>query len=303
MKKMICTILAALLLLAATGCSSREELDAAQGELAKTQGELVVAQAENMQLKAQMAELEDAARICTVYALHATIDGQTAVQIDGETELTAQAVLAEGQVVDYWELNGEIQADATGETFCFTAAENATVEAVLRDERKVTTINCELCFLDEDGNAAGDSYEEFVFETPYQNPVTGEEITDGTITIQITAQIPNGYTVDYWKINGVEYRYTDKVSTFQVTNLDEATEYEVVLKEKPQVYYKVSCSGCTINGQSVVYVLPGSTVTASAGRYSGYFYVNGVQYNSSLARQVTFTVNCDTRVNLDVVIN
>lgn len=316
MKKIIAMVLVALLVLSMAACGSSgdsgNDLAVAQAELNLVKEELNTAKsdlnaktAELEALQAKLAELENEAGVKAVFALHATIDGQTTVPITGQTELTAQAVLAEGQVVDHWELNGEVQPDATGETFTFTASENTIVEAVLRAEKKITTVNCTIRFLNKNGEASGDKYEEFVFEKPYKNPVTDEEITDGKITVQIRAEVPSGYMVDYWLINGVKYDYSNSVNGFVVEGLDEATEYEVVLKE---IYYKVTCYGCTVNGKTELWVRPGTKLTAVAdGGYYSVFWINDVQMNDRwddpYVKQWTFTVNGDTHVDAYAIIN
>lgn len=294
MKKIIAIILVLLTVMTLAACGSNEELTAAQAEI--------------QQLQAKLTEMENASEVSTVYSLHATIDGQTSVELDGEKTLTAQAVMNEGQVVDHWELNGVVQANAEEETFSFTASESTIVEAILRAEKKVTTVNCELRFLDDKGKAAGDTYEEFTFEKTYQHPVTEEEITDGTITVQVSARIPSGYVLDYWKINGVEYRPASTCNSFVVTNLDEATEYEAVLKEKPITYYKVTCYGCTVNGKTELWVAAGTTVTAVANNgFYAEFAINGVAMNNKwtdpYVKTWTFTVNKDTHVEAYAIIN
>ena len=294
MKRFFALFLALVLLLSMAGCVSKDDLTAKQAQIEE--------------LQAQLETLQNAPESNLVYALHATIDGQNMKSITEETTLTAQAVLTEGQVVDHWELNGEIQEEAKDASFTFTATENTVVEAVLRAEKKVTTINCKLRFLNEKDEAAGDSYEEFVFEKPYIHPISETEIENGTITVQVKAEIPSGYVLDYWKINGVEYHFANTVNSFIVKDLDEATEYEAVLKEKPITYYKVTCYGGTINGKTELWVPAGTTLTAvcNGGLYAE-FCINGTMMNSKwkdpYTKQWTFTVNKDTHVECYAIIN
>ena len=295
MKKILAMILAVLMLLAMAGCASGDELASVQSQLEEAQKKI-----EKLEEELEKADVD------TVYALNATIDGETAKIIDGETSLTAQAVLGEGQVVDHWELNGEVQADAGEESFTFTASETATVEAVLRAEKKVTTVNCEIRLLDEKGKAGGDAYTEFAFEEPYTNPLTEEEITDGTVSFEVKAVVPKDYEVDYWLINGVEYHPNTTTTSIVVKNLNEATEYEVVVKEKPITYYRVTCYGCTVNGKTDLRVAAGTTVTANAnGGYYSQFTINGESMNDrwSGKKSWTFTVTGDTHVEAYAIIN
>lgn len=318
MKRVTVLVLALLMLLSLVGCGANEELEAKQKELeseltdVKAQLDHKTAEAAALQtevdtLKAQLDSAEEALGDKSVYALHATINGENIVTITEQTTLTAEAELPEGMVVDHWELDGQVQEE-TEKTFTFTSSESAVVAAVLRPEKKVTTVNCKLRFLNEDGKAEGDSYEEFVFEEPYKNPVTEEEIVDGTISVQVKAEIPSGYMVDYWKINGVEYHYGTALQSFVVKNLDEATEYEVVLKEIPVTYYKVTVHYGTINGKTELWVPAGTTLTAvcDSGFYAE-FVINGVQqndkWNDPYVKQWTFTVQGDTVVWCYAIIN
>ena len=204
-------------------------------------------------------------------------------------------------------VDGVKQEDSAANTFTYTAEKDTIIGPVFRAEKKVTTINCKLQFLNKDGKAEGQTYDQFVFEKPYKNPVTGEEVADGTVTLQVAAVIPSGYVVDYWKINGVPYRYGSTVNQMVVENLDEATEYEVVLKEKGVTYYKVTTSGCTVNGKTETWVPAGSTVTAVANSGASEFYVNGVKQNDKLkdpyVSSWTFTVNSDTHVEAMLIVN
>ncbi len=285
MKKYFAIVLVVIMLLTMAGCGtniSQEEVD---------------------QLQARIDELESTAAIKDVYALNATIDGKPVVQITGETTLTAQATLEDGMKVDHWELNGEAQPDTAAESFSFTAAEAGTVEAILRPVKKVTAVNCELHFLDADGAPAGDCFQEFVFEDPYTNPVTGEEVADGTISLQVSAVIPDGYIVDYWLINGVAY-YADNLNSFIVKNLDEATEYEVVVKEKPITYYKVTCKNCTVDGKSELWVAAGTRVTAKC--YSGYcgtFIVGGSAVTGEYATTCSTVVKGNVYIEFNATVN
>ncbi len=292
MKKIIALLLAALMLFM-VGCVS-------ESDLAAKQKELDTLAAENAQL---IAEIEALSSTGTVYAIHSTINGKSSASINGKTELTASALLSEGQVVDHWEMNGEVQPDSASATFTFTADTSSTVAAYLRSEKKITTINAELRFLDADMNAAGDPLTEFVFENDYTNPVTGETVEGGKISAEIKAVTPYGKIIDYWLINGVPYYYNGDVSSFIVEDLDEATTYELVLKDKPIIYYQVTCSGCTFNGISSGRVAAGTTIYASCnGGLPANFYVNGGTYASGVSG-ISVTINSDTYIEAYAIIN
>lgn len=253
-----------------------------------------------------------------VYAVNATIDGKDVVELEKATTITATATPAEGTVVDYWMVDGEKQEASADNTFTYNAEGTAIVEPVFRAQKKITGINAQFCFLDKDGDPDGEDFEEFVFEEEYTNPVTEEKVEGGKISVQVKAVVPSGYAVDYWKINGVEYHFSNTVSKFIVIDLDEATEYEVVLKEvKPEpepqtpavTYYKVTCWGCTINGKTELSVPAGTSLTAVGDTSNAYyvFNINGAnmndRWNGPFVKSWTFTVNSDTHVEGYAIIN
>lgn len=217
-----------------------------------------------------------------ILALHSTIDGETMLIVDGAMELTATATVPAGMAVDYWELNGAPYYEDMEDTFTFTAQGNTVVDARLRPEHKVTSINAEMQFLDKKGEPKGEKFTEFVFEEDYENTVTHETQPGDWITVYVKAVVPKGYAVDYWLINDVPYYYNRTVTSFTVHDLNETTVYEVVLKKEnapsstpkptskpmqqpiyvpeptqepvqtpaptPITYYSVSCFQCTFSG-------------------------------------------------------
>lgn len=297
MRRTFAVLLVALLLFCLTACQSggnNVELEAMKKQMQMMQQQLDEAKqagynppapaAASTPVPTLPAPTEDESGDL-VLALHSTIDGETSLFTDGATELVATAVIPEGMAVDYWELNGEPYYEDMEDTFLFTAQGNTVVDAKLRPERKVTAINAEMQFLDEKNKPKGDAFTEFVFEEDYENPVTKEAMPGGWITVNVEAVIPRGYDVDYWLINGVPYYYSRTVRSFKVYDLNEATEYEVVLKKEsapsstpkptpkptskptqapiyyepdpestpnstpePVTYYSVSCTFCTFSG-------------------------------------------------------
>lgn len=217
-----------------------------------------------------------------ILALHSTIDGETMLIVDGAMELTATATVPAGMAADYWELNGAPYYEDMEDTFTFTAQGNTVVDARLRPEHKVTSINAEMQFLDKKGEPKGEKFTEFVFEEDYENTVTHETQSGDWITVYVKSVVPKGYAVDYWLINDVPYYYNRTVTSFTVHDLNETTVYEVVLKKEnapsstpkptskpmqqpiyvpeptqepvqtpaptPITYYSVSCFQCTFSG-------------------------------------------------------
>ncbi len=200
-----------------------------------------------------------------VLLFHAAVGGESTVPVSGET-VTAEAVISEeGIRVDHWAVNGVHFPEETKDTFSFTADSASAVEAVLRPEKKVTTINAEMRFLNEKGKPAGEAFTEYVFEhrpydMPYAHPITGEDVENGTVTVYVEAVVPRGYRIAYWLINGVPYYFDDTVEAFTVVDLDETTVYEVVLEEK-------SSSSSSSSSRPASTPKPGSLSGGSNGQY------------------------------------
>jgi len=284
-----------IVILAMSGCEARNELNKLKTELEEKQK--IIKQLQNTTPPAPETSV-------TVVAQNATIGGKTIAVSDGKTALTADAVLAEGQSVDHWELNGVAQENSATANFTFTATETTVVKAVLAQEKKLTTVNCSIRFLDAKGKAAGDKLTEFVFDKPYQNPVTKAEVTDGTISFQVKAEVPSGKVIDYWKINGVEYHFTN--SSFTVVGLDETTEYEVVLKDEAVVYYTVTCLRCNSGGKKEVKVKAGTTITVNgdSGMLGWWYLDRGNQsINDRPADSWSLKVDKDYTIEFWEVIN
>ena len=304
MKRFFALILALVMLLSLAGCGSDKGNQELEAKLAETESQL-----EQTQQKLEAAEkklsMSSTPSSQTVTAVNATINGKESIQINQATELTAMATPAEGEIVEGWKVNGVLQEGASGNALVFTAQGDSVVEAIVRQEKKLTAVNATIQFLDAKGKAAGDTLTEFVFEKDYTNPVTKETCPGGKISAQIKAVIPSGKVVDYWLINGVPYYYNSSVNSFIVKDLDETTVYEVVLKDKPVTYYKVTCDDCNFNGKTSGYVEAGKTITVEASYYKdyGYFYINGTKYNSSYKHSITITVNEDMDIEFYAVIN
>lgn len=183
----------------------------------------------------------------TVIAVNATINGETSVTIEGPTTLTAVAALADGEQLDHWELNGTVVENEINPWIVFSADGDTVIMAVKRGddqpapaapapaaeeadaEKTVTAVGCTLQYLDAKGNGAGQSYESLRFDQPYVNPVTGETVSDGSISFKVTATIPKGKKVDYWVIDGIHYDFEDKIKTIVFEDLKDSMTVEVVL--------------------------------------------------------------------------
>lgn len=248
-----------LMLTAFTGCAKQDD---GLAELAAQaiqdrndlQAQLTAAQTELAALKAAPApeaetvEVEVEKLVPAEYAIgvDCTLNGADRVMLEGKTDIAAVATPAEGYKFDHWTVNGEPAEGGAEATF--SAENNTTFRAVCVPEHTLTCVNCHFQFTNDKGSAKGDNYTEFNFEEDYVNPVTGETVPGGKITGVVTADIPKGYEVEAWLINGVAYEPNSSVKSFLVTELDEQTVYEVRLIKSTEKKYTVTCKGCTFSG-------------------------------------------------------
>ena len=361
MTRIFLLTLAALLLLGSVACSSKEtealsaqvntltqerydlqvKLDAAQRSLDETEQKLRKASEEadtlRMELQAMQAaptlppvvvtetkEVEKAVPAEYAFGVDCTVNGSAAAILDGPTQVSCVPNKIDGYAFDHWEVDGKVQ-DTTANKLELTLSKTTQIRAVFHERRTVKCINCYIQFLTDKGNANGKKYTEFDFEEDYTNPVTKKKEKGGLISFYITADIPKKKEVDYWLINGVEYRYPKDISKFCVEELNEATVFEVVFKgetkkTETKTYYTVTCIDCTFSGGGNTNAKSGKvpagtkiTVVAvdrsSVGDFSGtpsdvnrHMTANGSSagyYKFTF----TYTVNSDTKIDFDPVVN
>lgn len=270
MKKSIAWLLTVCMLFSATACKS----DDSEETQARTEAPsaAVTEPPRDLAVPHKGPSSTEAAAAPTgelVIALNAAIDGETSLSAETGTALTAQALIPEGMALDYWCLNGEPQADAREDSFSFTTEGQTVVEAVLRPELTVTAVNANMQFLNQNKSRSGQEFTEFVFEDDYVNPVTGENIPGGTVSVYVRAKVPQGMNIEYWLINGVPYYFNSYVSGFRVMDLKESTVFEPVFygvqpqtvrpadpvdpppSETPVTYYTVTCANSAFSGGGV----------------------------------------------------
>ena len=110
------------------------------------------------------------------------------------------------------------QVDAEWKGFQFSA-----------DEMVLNAIGCSIQFVDESGNAKGDSFAQLNFGEEYWNTLTKRNVTDGSVDVRITAEVPKGQRVEYWVINGVKYTFNTEVKSFTLRELAYGMTVEAVL--------------------------------------------------------------------------
>ena len=161
--------------------------------------------------------------------INARVDGKEILDLTEEGRYLARAVLPEGYTVDHWEVNGE-PVDAGGRLYSleFDSEGVWKVEAVLREERRVTCVNAYLQFLDEDGQPAGWLYEDVCFEYDYTVPTTGEKQPGGSISAWVRAIDPEADEPWYWVIDGEMIETFPPAKGILLDNLDRSVQIELV---------------------------------------------------------------------------
>lgn len=96
-------------------------------------------------------------------------------------------------------------------------------------EKILRAIGCVIHFVDKDGNIKGDSFTELNFGEEYYNPLTRKTVTDGSVDVRITAEIPKGQKVAYWVINGAKYNFNNEVKSFTLREVPYGMVIEAVL--------------------------------------------------------------------------
>ena len=167
-----------------------------------------------------------------ILLVNARVDGKEILELTEEGRYLARALLPEGYTVDHWEINEE-PVDAGNRLYSleFDSEGVWKVEAVLREELRVTCVNAYLRFLDESGAASGALYSAVSFEYDYTVPTTGELHPGGTLTVYVSPLIPNGQEVDYWLINGEKVEADNPARGILLQDLDHSVVISAVLKE------------------------------------------------------------------------
>ena len=126
--------------------------------------------------------------------------------------------------VDHWEVNGVVQPDSAKPTFELITEVTSIVKAVLRPELKLTAVNAQMQLVDDSFNPVGSYFTEFAFDEAYD--VDGKEHAGKTVSVEVTAIVPEGKVLSYWRINDVPY-YTDSpAGTFRAIGIDASTKFE-----------------------------------------------------------------------------
>ena len=253
------------------------------------------------ELESQIAEMTAAASsaaaaryvlgVNALMSLEDTASPQSELIFTGPTSVKAIAVVPEGMALDYWCVNG-IPIDGQEEEITVDVEGNTVIEAVLREELKVTTINAYIQLLNADGEPEGDKLTDYIFE----------EMPEKKVSIYVCAEVPDNYEIDYWIINGAPYYFNKTVTNFKVVDLSETTVFEVVLKEAaaPVARVSISCINCTFSGGGYTNATSGSVPKGTSITVTGSTDIGNPQYwiingsNKDYGKTFTYTVNVNT---------
>lgn len=213
-RRLCALVLSAVLALSLAGCTDKEAEAAAKAAYDQAVREYEQQVKELDGLRAQ-AEAEESKVDAYIAAVNATVNGESFALLDGSAEYTAEAVVPEGMKVDHWLINGET-ADG-GETVSFPAEGNTVVEAVLRQEKKLTAINSEIYIVDENDKIIDGPFTELNFEDM------------GSVSVRLYSETNDLTTVDHWIVNGraVDVPYLFALEFF-AHDITEATTFEPV---------------------------------------------------------------------------
>ena len=124
-------------------------------------------------------------------------------------------------------INGNVTAPAA--TPAPAADDEEVTFAPAEGEKILRAIGCVIHFVDKDGNIKGDSFTELNFGEEYYNTLTRKTVTDGSLDVNISAEIPKGKKVAYWVINGAKYTFNNEVKSFTLREVPYGMVIEAVL--------------------------------------------------------------------------
>lgn len=253
-------------------------------------------------LEAQLAELSsvEAGDPASNYVIGVnallSAAGETAeptgeLAFSGPLAVTAAAVVPEGKALSHWSVNGAPSAES-GQGIAVDVSGNTVIEAVLRDELNVTSINAYIQLLDDKDNPAGDKLHKYAFENE----------AGKTVSVYVCAEVPKDYRIDRWLINGIPHHFDKAVASFKVFDLDATTAYEAVLVKTVQKV-SVQCTNCTFSGGGYTNAKSGSVPKGTKITVKGtvdigspqVWEINGGIFNlSTYGKTFQYTVNRNT---------
>lgn len=246
---------------------------------------------------------------------------------DGTVDVRITADAARGQRVEYWVINGakytfntevksftlrELTYSMTIEAVCSaTAAQTLATPEQIQQQRTGKTLlveakNARMAHVNHQGKAAGGTFAEFDFTQDFINRATNELEDGGCVTVHVTATVPEGMIVTFWRFNEARLNFNSDVYSFTVESLSHSMRYQPVLytKTTPVPEYTVTCHSCTFSGGGYTNAKSGTvpygtkiTITPSGNASLGYWtgsYNAGAYHAGVSNKPITWTVkkNC-----------
>lgn len=252
---------------------------------------------------------------------------------NGDVDVRITADIPKGQKAAYWVINGAKYTFNT-EVKSFTLREltyGMTIEAVFSDSGATQTLptmeeiqqqrtdeillvetqSARMAHVDANGKSAGGYFTEFDFTEDFTNRATNQTEQGGRVTVKVSAIIPEGKVVTFWRFNGARINFNSDVTSFVVENLSESMVYRPVFytKTTPVPEYTINCTNCTFSGGGYTNAKSGTvpygtkiTITPEGNSYLGWW--SGSYSTGEVNKKaITWTVNSNCSFEWHIVVN
>ena len=149
------------------------------------------------------------------------------------------------------------------------------------------------------------------FTEDFTNRATNQTEQGGRVTVKVSAIIPEGKVVTFWRFNGARINFNSDVTSFVVENLSESMVYRPVFytKTTPVPEYTINCTNCTFSGGGYTNAKSGTvpygtkiTVTPEGNSYLGWW--SGSYSTDEVSKKaITWTVNSNCSFKWHIVVN
>ena len=183
-----------------------------------------------------------AAESGTLMCLGCKVNGETVMNIDGPVVLTAIAdapavsawkvngtvVEGENNIFLIFTADGNTVVEAVAGDAASAAAQTPAAQEASARPVVIKAVGATLQLLDTDGNPGGEKVTELDFTNGLENPVSGDTEPAGFASFRVTADDPHNGKIAYWIINGTKFTFNNTVKYITVLGLAESMTFEVV---------------------------------------------------------------------------
>ena len=168
-----------------------------------------------------------------------------------------------------------------------------------------------MAHVDDNGKASGGYFTSFDFTEDFTNRATNQTEQGGCVTVKVSASIPEGMGVTFWRFSGARLNFNSDVTSFVVENLSDSMVYQPYFYTKPTPVpaYMIRCTNCTFTGGGYINAQFGNvpygtkiTITpggnCSIGLWSGNYNTGEVEANP-----LTWTVKTNCIFKWHMVVN